>query len=97
MWRKAAAGFSVAEITAADVGLARALAECEQWLSEHAFLAGDEFTLADILLFPLARRIAALGPASAAWRDNIGERPSAAFLGEEEPLVTMGPERGRWG
>ena len=74
------AGFSVAEITAADVGLARALDVCEQRLERHPWLAGADFTIADILLFPLVARIGEtmLGPALRAWRGHVAARPAAS-------------------
>jgi glutathione S-transferase len=97
LWRKAATGFSDEDLAGARAGLDRALADCEQWLADNAFLAGDAFTLADILLYPLLARIGDLGPATAAWRARIAARPSAALVAEGTPVVTMGPERGRWG
>ena len=99
LWAKAIAGFSVAEVTAADVGLARALDDCEQWLAVHPWLAGADFTIADILLFPLVDRLdeAMRGPALREWRARIAARPAVAALEAEAPVVTMGPERGRWG
>jgi glutathione S-transferase len=98
-WDKALAGFSVAEVTAADVGLARALDVCEQRLERHPWLAGADFTIADILLFPLVARIdeAMLGPSVRAWRGHVAARPAASVVGTEEPTITLGPERPRWG
>jgi len=99
LWDKAVAGFSVAEITAADVGLARALDDCEQWLASHPWLAGEDYTIADMLLYPLAGRLdeAMRGPALRNWLTRVAARPAVASLGEETPVITMGPERGRWG
>ena len=99
LWDKALAGFSVAELTAADVGLARALDACETWLASHPWLAGENYTIADVLLYPLADRLdeAMRGPALRAWQARVSARPGIAALAKEEPVVTMGPERGRWG
>lgn len=99
LWEKAFAGFSTAELTAADVGLARALDDCEQWLASHPWLAGADFTVADILLFPLVARMdqAMLGQATHEWQTRVAVRPAIAGIADEAPVVTMGPERGRWG
>ncbi len=99
LWEKAFAGFQVAELTAADVGLARALDDCESWLAGHDWLAGADFTLADILLFPLVARLdeGMVGAALRGWQARVAKRPSAALVAAERRVVTMGPERGRWG
>lgn len=97
-WEQALAGFGVAEVTAADVGLNRAFAGCEEWLGAHDWLAGAERTLADILLYPFAARLdLASLPRLAGWRERMGEFPSAAIVEQERPAITMGPERPRWG
>ncbi len=61
------------------------LAALDQRLSEYAFLAGHEYSLADIAWFPwLPRAEASIGftledyPAIAAWRDRLAERPAIA-------------------
>jgi glutathione S-transferase len=61
------------------------LAELDRRLRESAFLAGHEYSLADIALFPwLPRAEAYLGlsleeyPAIAAWHDRLAERPAIA-------------------
>lgn len=99
LWEKAFAGFSVAELTGADVGLARALDDCESWLAGHPWLAGEDYTIADILLFPIVARLneAMLGLALRDWRVRVAERPASSIIAGEQPLTTMGPERGRWG
>jgi len=99
LWEKAFAGFATAELTAADVGLARALDVCEQWLANHPWLAGADFSIADILLFPLVVRLdeAMRGPALREWQARVAARPSAALVAHEKRVVTVGPERGRWG
>lgn len=99
LWERAVAGFSVAEITAADVGLARALDDCEAWLEKHPWLAGEDYSIADILLYPLADRLdeSMRGPALREWHTRVVARPAIAALEAEPPVITMGPERGRWG
>ena len=61
------------------------LASLDRRLTESPFLAGHEYTLADIAWFPwLPRAEAYLGlrleeyPAIAAWRDRLAERPAVA-------------------
>jgi glutathione S-transferase len=99
LWEGAFAGFSTATLTAADVGLARALDSCEQWLARDPWLAGVDLSIADLLLFPLAARVdeAMLGPALCSWRSRLAARPSASLVAAEQRTITMGPERGRWG
>lgn len=98
-WSKALAGFSSAEREAARAALARALAFCEQRLEDQQWLAGADFTIADVLLYPLAARIdeALLGPALQEWRGHVAARPSAFVVAGEERSVMLGPERPRWG
>jgi len=66
-------------------GFMKRIAELELRLQKSAFLAGQQFTLADIAWFPwLPRAEAYLGldleeyPAIAAWRDRLAERPAVA-------------------
>ena len=61
------------------------LAALNRRLSETLFLAGHEYSLADIAWFPwLPRAEAYIGfsledyPAIAAWRDRLAERPAIA-------------------
>lgn len=98
-WEKALAGFSSTEIAEARAGLIRALNACEERLEDSHWLAGDDFTIADVLLYPLAARIneALLGPALREWRGHVAARPAASVVAGEERTVTMGPERPRWG
>jgi glutathione S-transferase len=54
----------------------------EAYLADRPFLAGADFTIADIALAPLVRRILAFPyempalPVLTAWRDKLGERPA---------------------
>jgi glutathione S-transferase len=99
LWEKAFAGFSTADLTAADVGLARALDDCESWLSERTWLAGEEYTIADVVFYPFVSRLdpAMRGAITSEWHARVAARPAAAAIAEEIPVVTMGPERPRWG
>jgi glutathione S-transferase len=98
-WDKAIAGFPAAEVAAARAGLARALDVCEERLEDHHWLAGVDFTIADVLVYPLVARIdeAMLGPALREWRGHVAARPSAFVVASEERAVMPGPERPRWG
>lgn len=97
LWRKAGAGFADADLAAGRVALERALADCEGWLAANAWLAGEDCTLADMLVAPLAARVPAPGPATSRWLARVRTRPAVAGVLAEPLLVTMGPERGRWG
>jgi glutathione S-transferase len=75
-WVKAVKqGFSAAEISASMDRLARTLDRMERALAGGPWLAGDEYSLADVDMAPFVHRIAALGaqamidarPASADW------------------------------
>lgn len=96
-WRKAGTGFTGQELGAGRVGLERAFADCESWLAAHAWLAGEDFTIADMLLAPLAARVPGLGAATSRWLARTRRRLAVERALSEPPLVTLGPERGRWG
>ncbi len=98
-WERALVGFSPDEIAAARLGLKRALDVCEERLEDNHWLAGEDFTIADVLLYPLAARIneALLGPALREWRGHVAGRPAASVVAGEERTITLGPERPRWG
>jgi glutathione S-transferase len=66
-----------------------ALADWQSRLGDRPFLLGDQFTLADIVLFtPVVALVRVLGPSGdvpgnltslRAWRDRIAARPSTAY------------------
>ena len=61
-WMKAVKqGFSDAEISASMDRLARTLDRMERALADGAWLAGEEYSLADVDMAPFVHRIAALG------------------------------------
>ena len=102
LWTRAARGFSADEVETARAALDKAAARLSVDLAQHDWLAGPDFTIADIAVFPHAARFSASGvelPAPAArWLERMVARPS---VGEDSrrdrDLVTMGPEKGRWG
>ncbi len=98
-WDKAIAGYPKSEIAAARASLTRGLDACEERLEDHQWLAGIDFTIADVLLYPLVARLdeAMLGEALREWRGHVAARPSAFCVASEERAVMPGPERPRWG
>jgi glutathione S-transferase len=105
LWEKAGTGFSDDERAAARAALVRAGARLAADLADGPWLAGDAFTLADIMVFPFAARFEEIGSAPSAavedWLERVRQRPTVReAFGEAlfrciEP--TMGPEPGRWG
>lgn len=105
LWAQALQGFSAEEVQAARAALAKAADRIAEDLASTGWLAGDGWSLADIIVFPHAARFAALGlsvPATVAdWLERVGQRSAVRQALGEQSLVaaaaTMGPERGRWG
>ena len=102
LWSRAARGFYDGEIATARQALERAADRIAADLADNDWLAGDDFTLADIAVYPHAARLAdagiALPRAVEAWLGRMRARPIvAADEANEQDLITMGPERGRWG
>jgi glutathione S-transferase len=90
-WRAARSGFSEADLANATRKIEVAVDKVEQQLQQTAWLAGDDFTLADVnffasggmaldRLFPTLR-VAARAPHLSAWVARMIERPGvkAAF------------------
>jgi glutathione S-transferase len=90
-WRAARSGFSEADLANATRKIEAAVDKVEQQLQQTAWLAGDDFTLADVnffasggmaldRLFPTLR-VAARAPHLSAWVARMIERPGvkAAF------------------
>jgi glutathione S-transferase len=101
LWQQAAAGFGEEEIERARAALDKALARMVPDLSA-GWLAGHEYTLADIAVYPHVAQLDELGigvPAPVAdWLARVAARPAVREVAGEMPLVaTMGPEPGRWG
>jgi glutathione S-transferase len=93
-WIKAAReGFTVAEIKASLERLARTLERMERALAHGPWLAGEEYSLADVDMAPFVHRIAALGeqamiearPRVAHWYRRLRERPAFGAALEWKP------------
>lgn len=104
LWNRAAQGFADEEIEAARAALTKAANRIADDLADGAWLAGDDYTLADIAVFPHAARFAGLGiavpDAVRDWLERVAARPRTIAALRAEGLMevaTMGPERGRWG
>jgi glutathione S-transferase len=102
LWQRAAAGFEAEEVERARAALDLAARRMADDLSAGDWLAGNEYTLADIALYPHAVQLGALDIAVPEpihdWLDRIAERPAVSDVAGEMPLLaTMGPEPGRWG
>lgn len=105
LWQKAWDGFSDEEVETAQRAVAKAVGRVAEDLADSPWLAGRDFSLADIAVFPHVARIRQLGlemPAPVAhWLDRVAARPRVReALGEAGlamAVATMGPERGRWG
>jgi len=96
LWRQAAAGFGAERLGAAARSLLAAGQRVAAGLEHHAWLAGGDFTWADIALFPHLAQFPALGlalPAPVAdWLERVAARPSVRAIHEDLfPLATMGP------
>jgi len=105
LWAQAMDGFPDEDVAKARAALAKGMDRIAADLAGHAWLAGDDYGIADIIVFPQAARARALGVATSAavsdWLDRVAARPAVrqAIGGDGMPaaLATMGPERGRWG
>lgn len=105
LWHKAAEGFSADEADAARAALGKAASRIADDLADGPWLAGNDYTIADIIVFPHLARFADLGIAvpdpARQWLARIEGRPQVrAALGDggiDRGVTTMGPERGRWG
>lgn len=96
LWRQAAAGFPSERLAEAAQALLSAGRHVAAELERGPWLTGEEFTLADIAVYPHLAQFAALGlPVPEAvedWLARMAARPSvAAIRGDLFPLATMGP------
>jgi glutathione S-transferase len=96
LWREAMAGFSAQRVERAAQALLAAGRQVGTALEREDWLAGNEFTLADIAVFPHLYQFPVLGlpvprPVSD-WLERIGQRPSVQAISQDLfPLATMGP------
>jgi glutathione S-transferase len=104
LWQQAAQGFATDEVEAAQAALVKAAERIAADLADAPWLAGENYSLADIAVFPHAARLAGLGiavpDAVPEWLGRIAARPVVREALGEAGLIevaTMGPERGRWG
>lgn len=105
LWERACTGFPDDQVTAARNAVQKAIDRVAEDLTPGPWLAGADYGLADIAVFPHIRRAATLGfplPAPVIeWIDRMAARPAVQFIlssaESEKDVVTMGPELGRWG
>jgi len=103
LWAKAIDGFRDAEVETSGAAIAKTLGRIDEDLADRAWLAGADYSLADIAVFPHVVRARALGfdisDRIADWLGNMGSRPAVveALSEASGDVATMGPERGRWG
>ncbi|MBO9519849.1 MAG: glutathione S-transferase family protein [Porphyrobacter sp.] len=102
LWRSALDGFSEEAVETARAALAKAASRLAEDLADGNWLAGADYTLADIAAYPHLTQFAALDievPGDVeGWLDRIAERPAVRAVGNQAQIAaTMGPERGRWG
>jgi glutathione S-transferase len=96
LWRDAAAGFAAERVERAAQALLAAGKQLADALEEDPWLAGAEFTVADIAVFPHLAQFPVLGlpvpPPVSDWLARVGQRPSVRAIGQDLfPLATMGP------
>ena len=96
LWLQAAAGFGAERLAQSAQALIAAGARVAEALDRDTWLAGDDFSLADIAVYPHLAQFPALGLALAApaadWLQRVAARPSVQLIREDLfPLATMGP------
>jgi len=111
-WREALAGYSDERLSQARIRVAAAVTKVEATLATSRWLAGADFTLADVAVFPylkyLPRIIPTLvdeasAPRTAAWLRAVSQRPAVrealarARTADPFAVAVPGPEQIRWG
>jgi glutathione S-transferase/GST-like protein len=109
-WLKAIDGFSADELEIARGLLPVRLERMQQALAASSWLAGPDYSLADIMVFPTAAALPQVAPelvnpqatpAILAWLERMAARPAVqaalAFARRHEPVFAPGPEGSRWG
>ena len=96
LWLQAAAGFGAERLAQSAQALIAAGARVAEALDRDTWLAGDDFSLADIAVYPHLAQFPALGFALSApaadWLQRVAARPSVQLIREDLfPLATMGP------
>jgi glutathione S-transferase len=102
LWERAAAGFSSEEVARARLALERAGERMAADIADGGWLAGDNYSLADIAAYPHIAQFEELGIAVPElveeWLTRIAIRPAVReAVGELVTVATMGPEPQRWG
>ena len=105
LWQQASEGFNDAEIAAARAAVEKAIDRVADDLEDRPWLAGADYGVADIAVFPHIERARGLGFATpspvANWLGRVAARPKViealGDAGTSRDFATMGPERGRWG
>jgi GSH-dependent disulfide-bond oxidoreductase len=112
VWKAALDGHADEQLAAARRGLELRVPRVEEALSATQWLAGPDFSLADIAVFAMLKPLPHLlpelvnrsaMPAVIAWLEAVAHRPAvAAVLGKArvavpDEIFAPGPESGRWG
>jgi glutathione S-transferase len=105
LWQQARDGYDEALVETARSAIEKAIGRVAEELVQGPWLAGETYSIADIAAYPHLARARALGfavpEAVAAWLDRVASRPRVLEAlgrpGLGPNIVTMGPERGRWG
>ncbi len=110
-WGAAAEGFDDETLALARAALASSFRQMEDALQAGPWLAGADYSLADIAVFPTAMALpdllpdlvnSAATPAVLAWLDRVAQRPAvratlALARVNRTGAFAPGPEGGRWG
>ena len=94
-WKTALSGFSDADLAYATEKVVYVIGKMEKQLTQTAWLAGDDYTLADINFYAMCGMmvermfpelvVASQCPRMVVWRERVTARPAAAraLAGEE--------------
>jgi len=102
LWNSALAGFPDERVAAARAALEKAALRVAGDLEQAGWLAGADYSLADIAAYPHLAQFAALEielPGIVRdWLERIAARGAVRqAAGDLKIVATMGPEAGRWG
>jgi glutathione S-transferase len=95
LWRRAAAGFSAEEVERARLALVEALDRMAADIAQGGWLAGEDYSLADVAVYPHVAQLAELGIevpyAVEEWLTRIAVRPAVReAAGDLKIIATMG-------
>lgn len=102
LWEQAAAGFSADDVAASREALCRAASRIAQDLERGPWLAGldhsSRIRRSSPTLSSSRRWPSSSSRAVEEWRSRVARRPAVrSAAGATELVLTMAPERGRWG